>query len=240
MLRLLVTTLAGGAVLSAAPILIDNFNTSQFLQVGPGGVNPLSGFNSVATGVNAIGGFRAVNLTRTIGSGIANVDVNLSEPSLFSYSNGASVVSQLLVWWDGDSNSTLDFTNFAVDLTGGGTNTGILIGNRSDLVVSVSLRLYTDAANYSTANFNTAGLGTLVPFTNVFLPFASFTPTGAGANFTNITAALLSMTGPASFDLQLDFLEATNPIPEPMSALLLGGALLGLGVYGRRRAVNRK
>jgi hypothetical protein len=79
-----------------------------------------------------------------------------------------------------------------------------------------------------------------VPFTNVFLPFASFTPTGAGANFTNITAALLSMTGPASFDLQLDFLEATNPIPEPMSALLLGGALLGLGVYGRRRAVNRK
>ncbi len=240
MLRLLVTTLAGGAVLSAAPILIDNFNTSQFLQVGPGGGNPLSGFNSVATGANAIGGFRAVNLTRTVGSGIANVDVNLSEPSLFSYSNGASVVSQLSVWWDGDSNSTLDFTNFAVDLTGSGTNTGILIGNRSDLVVAVTLRLYTDAANYSTLNFNTPGLGTLAPFTSVFLPFASFTPTGAGANFTNVTAALLSMTGPASFDLQLDFLEATNPIPEPMSALLLGGALLGLGVYGRRRAVNRK
>lgn len=226
--------------MSAAPILIDNFDTAQFLQVGPLGGNPLSGFGSVATGVNSIGGFRAVNLTRTVGSGIANVDVNISEPSLLSYSNGASVVSELLVWWDGDSNSTLDFTNYAVDLTGGGTNTGIRIGNRSDLVVSVSLQLYTDASNYSTASFNTPGLGTLAPFTEEFLPFASFTPTGSGANFTNITAVLLSLTGPASFDLQLDFMEANNPIPEPMTSLLIGGALLGLGMYGRRRAMNRK
>ncbi len=240
LLRVLGMTLAGGVVLSAAPILIDNFNTSQFLQVGPGGSNPLPGFNSVATGVNSIGGFRSVELTRTVGSGIASVDANFSDPSILSYSNGASVVSSLLVWWDGDAGATLDFTNYSVDLTGGGTNTGIALATRSDLVVSVTLQLFTDASNYSTANFNTPGLGTLVPFTGVFLPFASFTPTGSGANFTNITAVLLSMTGPASFDLQLDFIEANNPIPEPMTALLMGGALLGLGAYGRRRASNRK
>lgn len=239
-LRSLVLAVAGAVGLSAAPVLIDNFNTSQFLQVGPGGSNPLPGFNSVATGANAIGGFRSVELTRTVGSGIANVDANISEPSILSYSTGASVVSSLLIWWDGDSGATLNFTNYSVDLTGGGTNTGILISNRSDLVVSVDLRLYTDASNYSTASFTTPGLGTLVPFTQTFLPFASFVPTGSGATLTNITAVLMSMSGPASFDLQMDFLEATNPIPEPMSALLIGGALLGLGVWGRRRSVTRK
>ena len=92
--------------------------------------------------------------------------------------------------WDG-TGSAADTTNFTglggVDLTDSGRNTGVSLLINADKAGSITMRLYTDAANHSTAVL--AFPDTLGSLTRIFLPFSSIVATGgAGATLTDLGA----------------------------------------------------
>lgn len=222
---------------SAAPILIDNFDTSQTLSVAAGGVNPTSVQGFVATGANSIGSLRDVVLTRTSGLGAMDFIVNeVGVEGVAQYNSSSAAAGNALLIWDGNGNGLVDPTGLGgVDLTDGGLNTLVQALVRSDLISPMSMTIYTSAGNFSTFAFSSPGGGTGLPFTVFNLPFVGFVPTGTGADFSNVGAITLALTGPTGLDLQLDLL-ATSEIPEPATFLLSGTALIGLAMLGRRYA----
>jgi hypothetical protein len=203
-------------------VLIDNFNTTQTLTVSGGGANPVTSSNGVATGVDAIGGNRAINLTRTSGAGVATINVN-SPASVLAYGNDSDAESNATVIWDGDTNNTLNTTGLGgLSLTESGANNALRILVRSDLVVPITVTVYTDGSNFAARTVNSPGGG--LPFTEFFLLFSSFTATGS-PDFANVGAVTMDVSGPQSFDVQVSLLEAINSVPEPST-----WGLFGLGI----------
>ena len=96
---------------------------------------------------------------------------------------------------DGDA-TTLDHTGLAgVDLTSGDANAGLLLTAFSiDVGTTAEVRLYTDAANYSSTIVPI--IQASMPAKEIFVPFSSFTVgSGAGATFSNIGAVELHLNG---------------------------------------------
>lgn len=236
--RILTTTIAlvSATAVHASPVLIDNFSNNQSVSVPGGGSNPTSNFSNIAAS-NAIGGTRSIIITRISGDADNSVNVASGRASLNS---GADDEAQALFIWDGDNNQALNASGLGgQDLTSGGSNIFLFIALRSDLSgAPVTVRVYTDAANYSTAVVTTPGGGFgATPWTNHNILFSSFTATGAGANFANVGAITLSIDGTnfASLDTQVDLLEA-RPTPEPSTMLLIGASLVAISLRGIRRA----
>jgi hypothetical protein len=228
--------LLAGLPAYGTPVLIDNFNTAQFFGVGPGGINPLTNSQGVVTGPDSLGGARTITITRTAGNGFefANVSGGNVEFNL-----GAGDGGFFQTIWDGDTVPALSNSNYVADLTDAGSNAYFVLRLRSDLIAPVSIRAYSGAPNFSDYTLNSPGMGFVVPFTEVYVPLVAFNPTGgAGADFTAITALVLTMDGQAQLgvDMQFDSL-SVEPVPEPGTALMMLGSvlLLGAGLLRRRK-----
>lgn len=225
-----------GATAQAA-MLIDSFDTFQNLQLGPGGGNPLTGTDAVATGADAIGGARVIELTRTTGALALATRVNI-ENGIFGFGAEPGVGGSVRVWYDGNTDLDLDPEGLGgLDITEGGGNASIKFSYRYDLPLTILVTVYTDADNFSTASFTFSETpGFAGPFHDVLLPFFSFVPTGSGADFTNVGAISFyaETTGDTlGADFQLGDITAVPEIPAPGAvALLLTGAGL---LAGRRR-----
>jgi len=227
-----------GSVSTAySAIIIDTFDTSQ----SAANVIPFPPVpTSVAGGPGIIGGERDFDLTLLSGPG-ATLQANFGGNSMLEHGQlGSSTATSLIVWDgpDGDA-STLDPTGLGgVDLTDGGTLTGILLGlDVNDLVAPLTLTAYTDAGNFSSATVILPG--GVPPMIFLFVPFLDFvTQAGTGADFTNIGALSLFIDGSQtpSLDVQLDLIAASNPVPEPATfSMAVFGALSLLCARRRRR-----
>ena len=246
--------------LSAAPVVIDTFASTQGLvSVGPGTqANPLSNDAGVSSS-SSLGGARNIGVTRVAGDGFDFVNVSTN---LFEMNSAAADNATGKIIWDGDTNGTVNAATGlgGVDLTAGGLNTGLRLRARSDVTGTIYITIFTSATSYSTVALTLPGQGFgSTPFTEFFLPFATFalganatvTSNGVGfnlltatgtANFTSVTAITLLVdgTGPnsAGLDTQIQLLQADteSSVPEPMTLALAGAGLGVLGILRRRRA----
>lgn len=233
--RLLATSLALAYGLSAATIIIDHFDETQAVSVSGGAGNPVTAeSNSAAAG--AIGGFRDIKLTRTLGAGTANASSN-TIASVFRISTDDDADADVFMFWDGGNDTTFSPTGLGgVDLTSGGLNDRIKVGLRSDLVVTLTLTVYTNGTNYLTRSFSSPGGGTGLPFTTLDLLFSSFTATGS-PSFGSVGGITLAFAGPQSFDMQMEILDSDSGVPEPATLTLIGAGLLALGIARKKRLV---
>jgi hypothetical protein len=152
---------------------------------------------------------------------------------VFSLLLGTDPGSGFIIW-DGDTNSTVD-SGLLTDLTSAGTNWSLYTSLRSDLVAPVTFTLYS-ATGSSSYTFSSPGLGFgATPFTNVNIPFTSFVvDTGTGVDFTAVTAITAALSGSSvpGLDVEIDFVQ--GGVPEPATFVLVGTALLCVGLIRRK------
>jgi len=221
-------------LMAAAPaqaFLIDDFNTLQTVaQTGVG-----SNGAGIAT-PGAVGGARYTQATVTAGAGALDLGSDFPINGAFSHSQASGVTGNSLLQWDGDSNSTLGFGLGGVDLTDAGASTGIVIRLlQTDFPVNITINVFENASDYSSTTVVVPFLAMNVDF---FIDFASFIPTGAGADFTSVEAINLTIndaTGFANADVAIDFIESTS-IPEAGILAIFGLGLIGVAAARRRNA----
>lgn len=220
-----------GLVFPVEALIIDDFDTpagGQFTCDGPGcGGTP--SFSSVSGLAGVLGGERDLLATKVSGPEDVGLRANSGGSGNLSFSSGDGTVGVGQVQWDGaDDAATIDTNGLgSADLTVGG-NSAFLVRARADLPGgSITFTVYDDSsgtAYAAPAVTLTSGVG----FVEYLIPFASF----VGAEFTDIGAITLDVTGTANFDGAVDIVAA---VPEPGSLFLLGSGLIVGGAWARRR-----
>lgn len=240
MKRLLGTAATVGAVIAigASPafaLAIDDFNTIQTVTqtgVGTTGVS--------ASGIaDAIFGNRYIQATVTAGSAMERVSSGGLNPGQLAHSQDAGVTGNSLVVWDGDASNgpVIDLAGASSDLTDGGLSNSLIVHIASnDWPTNLTFRFYTTLTDFSELTYVTPGVVMNLP---VYLPFATFTGFGGGADFAAVRAISMSIADSIpheDLDLRLELLgTGTQNIPEPAILGLFGAGLIGTGLFGLRR-----
>jgi len=198
-----------GTVLAAA-VAVDTFNEGvQDLTADPTN-NSSSGFATGATS-NIIGGERDTQVNWQSGSGEVKVEIDRFGSDRFVFSQGPGVTGDALLQWDGSDASMTRQYALGADLTDGGTNDSFVLRLlANDLSVGITLRLYTDASNWSYYSLNTPGSIPDGSTVDVVIPFTSFsTGGGTGASFNSVGAVEMAIDGTTNqgADMSLDFLQ---------------------------------
>ena len=210
--------MAGVAAGSAQALVIDNFDdaTPQIVSApNPG--------DTVST-ANAIGGARTISNTKSGPLGVTSAVLG----GFFSQSASALTSGTSTITWDANGAGL-----GGVDLTDG------LVGNwfafdiqsidQGQIDFILGVRDTNGNSDSYTLSAAAAGRQTVA--------FSNF----AGVDFTQVDLVSLEVQGSAAADLTLDLLQTRgnrplrpSSVPEPMTALLLGGGLLGFGIRRRR------
>jgi hypothetical protein len=159
-----------------------------------------------------------------------------------SYGYGAigAAGSGLLSWDGADASAALDAKGLdGADFTEGATHGALSIEILSnDIAAPLILTVYTSATEFSQITVPTPGGIPGGPALTLEIPFASFVPTGAGADFANVGAFTLEIVGltEPQLDLTLGSI-ATAPltVPDPGTFALLGLGLVMLARWSGQR-----
>ncbi len=201
---------------------IDDFDTTaqQVADTTNDGIPVTSSLAAPATEV--IGGERdlLVNRTSTTGSVELNVN-NALLPGILAFDSRFLGQGQRVISWDGVDNDATRINDAglaAVDLTSGGTATGFRLQIGADLAGGQALlRVYSNDNVAGTANRfssftvaipQTGGAATALEY----VPFTSFVAAaGGGADFTQVGAIEMEITGAANVNGSAELVGAIGP-----------------------------
>jgi len=186
-------------------------------------------------GSDVLGGFRDLNISiLNSAPPFASASGTVFDGRL-DWSNDNNVVSELTVAWDGnDGSAAVNATGLGgIDLTQGGLldRFGLQLLAADSPGLTVAFTVYTAENLFSTLT-RTFDSAINAP-QQEFFEFANFT---GNADFTNVGAVTLSLTGPAAMDASIALLDVTEPpssVPEP-------SAIFGLAVLGGAIALRRR
>ncbi|MCP4658271.1 MAG: hypothetical protein GY856_22895, partial [bacterium] len=225
-LAVLLLSLAAGHVAQAQPITIDDFTTNQgpLTLTAPGQVG--STLPDTVSGGGILSSERDIEVA-LLGGGFNTVEVQVLNGFGCSHSQGVSVTATATLVWDGaDGNAAvIDPTGLGgVDLTVGGTQDAFLLSLISaDLNSTLALSVFTDAGNASDMTLNLPGGAANDAFAIPYNTFATFV--GAGADFTNVGAVVLTIDGSAvsALDVNIELLRTTALVAAQKTATDLNG-----------------
>ena len=240
-------------VVLAANVTIEEFTTDdQFGAYLVGGTANRSACDSLTPVTSALGGTRELTLTKVTGGGLSTAALVVDTSRVvLSFQSSPSVDAYGAAIWDGNSNScSLDTQGLgAVDLTGGGTNDGILAQVTFDDIagVTMTMKAYT-GTNWSQVITQLPGGVLSGQRVDIFAPFSSFTTmggTGIGG-FTSVGAFVLEIDNRgngAGADVELRILQATavrdfGDLPDTYSTTLAGNGARHLTATGLRLGGN--
>ncbi len=199
-------TLTPGHVNGTTVQTIDTFDVTEQLVTASLGT-PVVGDSMAAS--EAIGGERDVLVTLTSGNNVSARINEFGATGVFAFESGLNSLGTILIQYDGIDGdaTTLAATGLGgVNLSDGDPYAGLLLSTRGDAAgATAQLRVYTDASNYSTATINIPQQATVE---EIFVPFSSFTPTGAGATFTSVGAIELFIDGVPELDAQVELVSS--------------------------------
>jgi uncharacterized repeat protein (TIGR01451 family) len=215
--------LAVPAAGAAQSITIDDFSTSQAslaLTFPPAGTTA----SSSASGAGILGGERDLQVNLTAGIIAGNGMSATVSSGFYSYSQDATISGTSQMQWDNlDGAPTLNATGLGnIDLTAAGTQDALVLGVFfDDLPVNVSIQVFTDAGNSSTATIALPGL--IFSASSFVVPFSAFSTTlGAGADFTDVGAVTLTLgSNVTAPDVVLDFLQTTATVTATKTVAIL-------------------
>lgn len=218
---------------SAAVLVIDDFSTDQ----GPLSVSPLLGpqtDSSSASGAGIVGGERDLVLSTDPGASTFSSFAQASG-GIVQLADNTQFQSDLLFQWDGADNDpgSLDVGGLgSLDLTQDGNNAFEIGLAFDDLPATLAMTVWSPNGDSSQVIFPSTGL--IFTELSIFIPFALFS---GSADFTNVGAIELLVSSPTNgLDIAFDFVQTgISPIPVPGAVWLLGSALLGMALTGRKR-----
>lgn len=227
----LMTLPAGPA--AAATIVIDQFVAPQLVVARPARGSVAA--SEVAAPLS-IGGYREMRATNR--ENRLNGTTLEAGEGVLDFSNAARTSGTGTLTWNGIRSTGLR----GLDVTDGGTNDAVFFDVLfSDANVDMTFSLRDTAGRTSTYSYligeELSGSAGAAP---VVFSFADFAGT---ADLRSINSVSFTLAGrAAAVDASLDLLyfgSTLAPVPLPAGALLLGSALLGAGLMGRRRAADR-
>lgn len=205
--------------------LIDGFDdpTPQFVNLDFLPAPPIRSGTSVGGSVNVIGFERELFLDVTQNPGLqSSVSVLPIQGGILNVNNGAGVISQTRVLWDGVGTGSL-----AADLTAGGRDNLLGIDLSSvDQFAQIAFNVVDTFGGTSTLTQSNVSSGQLL------FPFADF---AGSADLSSVRSLELSITGPEGLDLNLDSVFTGGAVPEPAVALSLAALMMMLASVVVRR-----
>ena len=204
--------------LGVAGVLIDDFSTTTQVTTATTTVRTRS---SAVAAPEAIGGERDFSVQLTSATGSVSLAANDVTPGVLEFTASSVATGNRAVIWDGadGDGATLDPTGLGgVDLTAGGTGRYLVFLVGSDHVGGqLDMRIYTDSGNWSLGQItipDTGGAAT----SQVVVPFSSFVvQSGSGADFADVGAISVAITGGQAVDGQLEILRAYAPLTKTVN-----------------------
>ncbi len=204
--------ISAGQALGSDNITIDSFdNGKQKIEADSDFGMSASGSMSAA---GILGGERDLSAQLSSSTGAMTLSVNRFNRQVLEFSSTFEASGTDTITWDGSDNSqVLNPTGLGgIDLTSNGANTGLRFNVGADLPGgSVTIRIYSNATNYSTATVSIPQTGSAVR-QQIVVPFSSFTTGGgSGATLTSVGAIQMDIAGSMAIDGQIDQFTAFGP-----------------------------
>jgi len=159
------------ASMANATYIIDPFDVTQQL---------ITSNSSNVAAADVIGGNRYASINRTSGTLTDSLNINTPTVGVLDLSMSAGDTSDMRLLYDGTSNNTgvNAFSLTGIDFTQLGTLTLIRVNLQSDHTNTLTMKVYKDASDFSTATVTYSNDGL---FHNYDTLFTSFVATGTGA-----------------------------------------------------------